>query len=169
MSAIAFMPMGGKSEGLYAWKRYKCTITRTITSGSWAIDSWPYQTGSFDENILFGTSYELGSSGLTLSGTTGTAKIGQVGVTWQGDHSQNWGSFPNANLIIGKYVKTYQSPFTILVVPSGTPTLSNYDVIVPTSEVVSLTKAFDKFVVSDTADHYPDSGYQGGYYYEKCT
>lgn len=167
MGELARMMMGGKSEGLYAWKRCKCTITRTITSGSWAIGRFTYSKGTFDIEILCGSSYELGSSGLIPSGTTETETIGQVYVDWQ-NPSTNQGSFPNGNLIIGKYVPTYDSPFGRLVVPSGVPTLNGTDVIVPTSEMVEIVKTFDKFVVSNTAAHYPDSGYQGGYYYEKC-
>lgn len=150
MSVIVKGGGGGKSSGLYVWKKYdKCPQVTISFSGT---------IGSTEPVKVTVSSSQIDVSTLTESFFTGlSGKCSNKNGTFDF-------SFPSDGVIsINNSSNNFvynQSTHQIEI--DGTPYITSFDDVIKEQE-----STFLDFVVSDDPTAYPDGGEQGGYWYER--
>ena len=154
--AIIVKGGGGKSSGLYVWKKWKIESKQVTLSFSVLNSSSPYQLKVDCDNEV------------ALKIESASSFVGLHGI-WNGN---GYYEFPDANTFriydggnIYNFTSVYDATTNTFSVTSSTG-------IGNTSQFADCTHTmqagtFEGFVVSDSESAYPDGGTQDGYWYKK--
>ncbi len=156
MSVIVKCGGGGKSSGLYVWKKYDKPPQGTVHLTQITDGTTPMTVQLSSDVVDLSTITAKSLVGLTLRVTLPTTSSGIVTnslpITSETTHTYAGNTYG-----ISYDTTNYQLKFTDLGWPMGT-----WDDI-----ILSNTQTFLGCVVSDNESAYPDGGLQGGYWYQK--